>query len=88
MRIGNPQAFFLSLVLVIHMPPKMKPPKNHTSVFPDGVVSDLLLQSRSVDKQHAVINYDHNADEHMVKDLGSLNGVSQSLVTTCLSAQW
>lgn len=37
-----------------------------------------LLQSRSVDKQHAVINYDPNTDEHMVKDLGSLNGVSKS----------
>lgn len=35
-----------------------------------------VLQSRSVDKQHAVINYDPNTDEHMVKDLGSLNGVS------------
>ncbi|XP_077476813.1 centrosomal protein of 170 kDa protein B isoform X4 [Stigmatopora argus] len=35
---------------------------------------ELMLQSRSVDKQHAVINYDPNADEHMVKDLGSLNG--------------
>uniref|UniRef100_H3AFH2 Centrosomal protein 170B n=1 Tax=Latimeria chalumnae TaxID=7897 RepID=H3AFH2_LATCH len=30
--------------------------------------------SRSVDKQHAVINYDINTDEHRVKDLGSLNG--------------
>ncbi|CAJ1073807.1 centrosomal protein of 170 kDa protein B isoform X2 [Xyrichtys novacula] len=35
---------------------------------------ELMLQSRSVDKQHAVINYDSNRDEHMVKDLGSLNG--------------
>nr|XP_040054774.1 centrosomal protein of 170 kDa protein B isoform X2 [Gasterosteus aculeatus aculeatus] len=35
---------------------------------------ELMLQSRSVDKQHAVINYDQHADEHMVKDLGSLNG--------------
>ncbi|XP_061551935.1 centrosomal protein of 170 kDa protein B isoform X1 [Phycodurus eques] len=35
---------------------------------------ELMLQSRSVDKQHAVLNYDPNADEHMVKDLGSLNG--------------
>ncbi|XP_047200853.1 centrosomal protein of 170 kDa protein B isoform X2 [Girardinichthys multiradiatus] len=35
---------------------------------------ELMLQSRSVDKQHAVINYDPNKDEHMVKDLGSLNG--------------
>ncbi|XP_029972571.1 centrosomal protein of 170 kDa protein B isoform X2 [Salarias fasciatus] len=35
---------------------------------------ELMLQSRSVDKQHAVINYDLNTDEHMVKDLGSLNG--------------
>ncbi|XP_068395638.1 centrosomal protein of 170 kDa protein B [Eschrichtius robustus] len=35
---------------------------------------ELVLQSRSVDKQHAVINYDHDRDEHWVKDLGSLNG--------------
>ncbi|XP_068194177.1 centrosomal protein of 170 kDa protein B isoform X2 [Antennarius striatus] len=35
---------------------------------------ELMLQSRSVDKQHAVINYDTRTDEHMVKDLGSLNG--------------
>ncbi|XP_069772672.1 centrosomal protein of 170 kDa protein B-like isoform X2 [Narcine bancroftii] len=35
---------------------------------------ELMLQSRSVDKQHAVINYDTSADEHRVKDLGSLNG--------------
>ncbi|XP_072318692.1 centrosomal protein of 170 kDa [Eucyclogobius newberryi] len=35
---------------------------------------ELMLQSRSVDKQHAVINYESNTDEHKVKDLGSLNG--------------
>ncbi|KAM9770547.1 centrosomal protein of 170 kDa isoform 1-T2 [Menidia menidia] len=35
---------------------------------------ELMLQSRSVDKQHAVINYEQNTDEHKVKDLGSLNG--------------
>uniref|UniRef100_A0A8C8VE02 Centrosomal protein 170B n=1 Tax=Pelusios castaneus TaxID=367368 RepID=A0A8C8VE02_9SAUR len=35
---------------------------------------ELMLQSRSVDKQHAVINYDKEKDEHRVKDLGSLNG--------------
>ncbi|XP_062945912.1 centrosomal protein of 170 kDa protein B isoform X2 [Cynocephalus volans] len=35
---------------------------------------ELMLQSRSVDKQHAVINYDPDRDEHWVKDLGSLNG--------------
>ncbi|XP_036448943.1 centrosomal protein of 170 kDa protein B isoform X3 [Colossoma macropomum] len=35
---------------------------------------ELMLQSRSVDKQHAVINYDAATDEHLVKDLGSLNG--------------
>nr|XP_033807123.1 centrosomal protein of 170 kDa protein B isoform X2 [Geotrypetes seraphini] len=35
---------------------------------------ELILQSRSVDKQHAVINYDLDKDEHKVKDLGSLNG--------------
>ena len=37
----------------------------------------VCLQSRSVDKQHAVINYEPAADEHKVKDLGSLNGVSK-----------
>ncbi|MCJ8744070.1 hypothetical protein PDJAM_G00102190 [Pangasius djambal] len=31
-------------------------------------------KSRSVDKQHAVINYNAATDEHLVKDLGSLNG--------------
>ncbi|XP_069090569.1 centrosomal protein of 170 kDa isoform X3 [Pleurodeles waltl] len=35
---------------------------------------ELMLQSRSVDKQHAVVNYDTSNDEHLVKDLGSLNG--------------
>ncbi|XP_056443306.1 centrosomal protein of 170 kDa [Gadus chalcogrammus] len=35
---------------------------------------ELMLQSRSVDKQHAVINYEPITDEHKVKDLGSLNG--------------
>ncbi|XP_061901227.1 centrosomal protein of 170 kDa protein B isoform X2 [Entelurus aequoreus] len=35
---------------------------------------ELMLQSRSVDKQHAVINYNATTDEHLVKDLGSLNG--------------
>ncbi|XP_062390898.1 centrosomal protein of 170 kDa [Sardina pilchardus] len=35
---------------------------------------ELMLQSRSVDKQHAVVNYDPDTDEHRVKDLGSLNG--------------
>ncbi|KAG9336540.1 hypothetical protein JZ751_002887 [Albula glossodonta] len=35
---------------------------------------ELMLQSRSVDKQHAVVNYDPSTDEHLVKDLGSLNG--------------
>ena len=29
-----------------------------------------------MDKQHAVINYEAGTDEHKVKDLGSLNGVS------------
>ncbi|XP_037128623.1 centrosomal protein of 170 kDa isoform X1 [Syngnathus acus] len=35
---------------------------------------ELMLQSRSVDKQHAVINYEPGSDQHKVKDLGSLNG--------------
>ncbi|XP_078129479.1 centrosomal protein of 170 kDa isoform X6 [Sander vitreus] len=35
-----------------------------------------MQQSRSVDKQHAVINYEAGTDEHKVKDLGSLNGLS------------
>ena len=38
----------------------------------------VMVQSRSVDKQHAVINYEPITDEHKVKDLGSLNGVSPS----------
>ncbi|KAK9411825.1 putative centrosomal protein [Crotalus adamanteus] len=42
---------------------------------------ELMLQSRSVDKQHAVINYDASADEHLVKDLGSLNGTFRVLHT-------
>lgn len=37
-----------------------------------------VSQSRSVDKQHAVINYNPTTDEHLVKDLGSLNGVSHT----------
>lgn len=36
----------------------------------------FFFKSRSVDKQHAVINYEAGTDEHKVKDLGSLNGVS------------
>uniref|UniRef100_A0A8C5QKG3 Centrosomal protein 170B n=1 Tax=Leptobrachium leishanense TaxID=445787 RepID=A0A8C5QKG3_9ANUR len=39
-----------------------------------GRLSFADLRSRSVDKQHAVINYDGEKDEHRVKDLGSLNG--------------
>ncbi|XP_015713117.1 centrosomal protein of 170 kDa isoform X5 [Coturnix japonica] len=35
---------------------------------------ELMLQSRSVDKQHAILNYEASTDEHSVKDLGSLNG--------------
>lgn len=34
-----------------------------------------------MDKQHAVINYEPNTDEHKVKDLGSLNGVSVLLIS-------
>lgn len=33
-----------------------------------------------MDKQHAVINYEPTTDEHKVKDLGSLNGVSKILI--------
>lgn len=40
------------------------------------MVLSFLFQSRSVDKQHAVINYNPATNEHLVKDLGSLNGVS------------
>lgn len=39
----------------------------------------FCLKSRSVDKQHAVINYEAGNDEHKVKDLGSLNGVSTQI---------
>lgn len=41
-----------------------------------SVLCCVVFQSRSVDKQHAVINYEAGTDEHKVKDLGSLNGVS------------
>lgn len=48
----------------------------------------FILQSRSVDKQHAVINYDPSTDEHLVKDLGSLNGVStQWIIDLFISSQ-
>uniref|UniRef100_A0A8V0Y6A0 FHA domain-containing protein n=1 Tax=Gallus gallus TaxID=9031 RepID=A0A8V0Y6A0_CHICK len=50
---------------------------------------ELMLQSRSVDKQHAVLNYEPSTDEHLVKDLGSLNGVHQSffkLMKACLGS--
>lgn len=46
--------------------------------FADGRLR-LCPQSRSVDKQHAVINYNPATDEHLVKDLGSLNGVRSQL---------
>lgn len=44
-----------------------------------------VSQSRSVDKQHAVINYNPTTDEHLVKDLGSLNGVSHTQHISTLS---
>uniref|UniRef100_A0A4W2IFE8 Centrosomal protein 170 n=1 Tax=Bos indicus x Bos taurus TaxID=30522 RepID=A0A4W2IFE8_BOBOX len=46
---------------------------------------ELMLQSRSVDKQHAVINYDASTDEHLVKDLGSLNGHEKFTIQLQLS---
>uniref|UniRef100_A0A8I3MLN0 Centrosomal protein 170 n=1 Tax=Canis lupus familiaris TaxID=9615 RepID=A0A8I3MLN0_CANLF len=46
---------------------------------------ELMLQSRSVDKQHAVINYDASMDEHLVKDLGSLNGHEKFTIQLQLS---
>ncbi|XP_006871216.1 PREDICTED: centrosomal protein of 170 kDa [Chrysochloris asiatica] len=46
---------------------------------------ELMLQSRSVDKQHAVINYDASTDEHLVKDLGSLNGIEPEKRTGVLN---
>lgn len=61
----------ISKLIVCHVISRLKFPDLISCVLP-------LLQSRSVDKQHAVINYDPNKDEHMVKDLGSLNGVSES----------
>ena len=35
----------------------------------------FLLQSRSVDKRHSVVNYDQIDDAYAIKDMGSLNGV-------------
>jgi len=36
----------------------------------------IFIQSKSVDEQHAVINYDSVQRAFRIKDLGSLNGVS------------
>ncbi|XP_037678095.1 centrosomal protein of 170 kDa isoform X9 [Choloepus didactylus] len=51
-------------------------PHPHLPIYPTERASKSqgILESRSVDKQHAVINYDASTDEHLVKDLGSLNG--------------
>uniref|UniRef100_UPI00358E06D7 centrosomal protein of 170 kDa-like n=1 Tax=Myxine glutinosa TaxID=7769 RepID=UPI00358E06D7 len=46
----------------------------HELIFVGREDCEFVLQSRSVDKQHAVINYDKSKDEHLLKDLGSLNG--------------
>ncbi|KAM7408442.1 hypothetical protein PAMA_002257 [Pampus argenteus] len=46
---------------------------------------ELMLQSRSVDKQHAVINYEAGTDEHKVKDLGSLNGLCWCFLNVSIS---
>ncbi|KAL9953445.1 hypothetical protein ACROYT_G040866 [Oculina patagonica] len=35
---------------------------------------DLILKSRSVDKQHAVITVNSDNGEHKLHDLGTLNG--------------
>ncbi|XP_010834963.1 PREDICTED: centrosomal protein of 170 kDa isoform X4 [Bison bison bison] len=48
-------------------------PQTTTSPWPSRNLA-TQQESRSVDKQHAVINYDASTDEHLVKDLGSLNG--------------
>lgn len=52
----------------------------YSSIFLYLLTRSTSFQSRSVDKQHAVINYDASADEHLVKDLGSLNGVSEDFL--------
>lgn len=40
----------------------------------------FLYQSRSVDKQHAVISVNRETQEYILHDLGTLNGVSEKLV--------
>lgn len=40
----------------------------------------LLYQSRSVDKQHAVISVNRETQEYILHDLGTLNGVSEKWV--------
>ncbi|XP_070579072.1 centrosomal protein of 170 kDa protein B-like isoform X2 [Ptychodera flava] len=35
---------------------------------------EIMIQSRTVDKRHAVINYDEFDDLYTIKDVGSLNG--------------
>ncbi|XP_059796745.1 centrosomal protein of 170 kDa isoform X9 [Balaenoptera ricei] len=61
-------------LLVLHPGVRAVPLRWESQVEDIGPQETSQLQSRSVDKQHAVINYDASTDEHLVKDLGSLNG--------------
>ncbi|XP_013420179.1 centrosomal protein of 170 kDa protein B isoform X1 [Lingula anatina] len=52
------------------VPHKLK----HSMVFLGRDECDISLQSRSVDKRHAVITFDHYSKKFKIKDLSSLNG--------------
>uniref|UniRef100_T1J609 FHA domain-containing protein n=1 Tax=Strigamia maritima TaxID=126957 RepID=T1J609_STRMM len=49
-------------------------PLPQTMIFLGREECDVTLQSRSVDKRHAVITYDHYEKRFKVKDLNSVNG--------------
>lgn len=68
---SGPTAYSLNKQIVITTP--------NCNPSVDAPCVCLCLKSRSVDKQHAVINYEAGTDEHKVKDLGSLNGVSAQI---------
>ena len=43
-----------------------------------ATIIHFTFQSRSVDKRHAVLTYDQTQEKFRVKDLGSVNGVSNN----------
>ncbi|XP_046400861.1 uncharacterized protein LOC124167108 isoform X3 [Ischnura elegans] len=55
-------------------PPLLLTLATHAMLFVGREECDLTLKSRSVDKRHAVINFDYKEKKFQVKDLNSSNG--------------